>query len=123
MKISQYGGVHLYTEIINELLIWYTSVFTLNIARYFVLRRTLRFRQLPAKDAVCIDPNLEFFAQGGGFFACVCIERLAFVDYLRTAQKSVSTGLEFVRRYAQGYYIYLDHFCAWMYSAYVRRYS
>ena len=35
-------------------------MFTLNIARYFVLRRTLRFRQLHAKDAVCIDPNLEF---------------------------------------------------------------
>ena len=37
----------------------------------------------------------------GGFFAYVCIENLAFVDYLRTAQKNpLSTGLEFVRRYA-----------------------
>ena len=41
----------------------------------------------------------------GGFFAYVCTaEKLAFVDYMRTApKKSIDTGLEFVRRYAEGY--------------------
>ena len=39
----------------------------------------------------------------GGIFAYVCTEKLAFVDYLRTAQKSICTGLDFVHRYAEGY--------------------
>ena len=48
-----------------------------------------------------------------GIFAYVCTEKLAFVDYLRAAQKSICTGLEFVRRYAEVKAIsYLDHFCA-----------
>ena len=42
-------------------------------------------------DEVCIDPNLDICAgrkrSCDGFFAYVCTEKLAFVDYLRTAQK------------------------------------
>ena len=37
-------------------------------------------------------------ASCGGCFAYLCIEKLAFVDYLCTAPKNpLSTGLEFVR--------------------------
>ena len=41
----------------------------------------------------------------------MCTEKLAFVDYLRTAQKSICTGLEFCVD-TQKAISYLGHFCA-----------
>ena len=43
MKISEYGGVHLCTEIINELLIWYTSVFTFEHCEIFCSKENFTF--------------------------------------------------------------------------------
>ena len=56
------------------------------------------------------------------FLLNMCIEKFASVDYLRTAQKIHQVqdwSLNIDTRKATSY---LDHFCTWMYSAYVRRY-
>ena len=58
------------------------------------------------------------FGSCGGFFVYVCIEKIAFVDYLRTVQKSIM-----YRTWVCASTSYFDHFCACMCSAYVRRYS
>ena len=42
----------------------------------------------------------------------MCTEKLSFVDYLRTAQKSICTGLEFLCVDTQKAISYSDHFCA-----------